>query len=183
MVENGKVVSLTYDMFVYGEQGEEELMETATPRHPLTYCHGEGMMLKKFEEQMEGLNEGDSFDFRIGCEDAYGEYDEKGLMELDKRMFYNGNGEFDEERVVVGCVVPMTTTDGQVVNAQVCEITQSTVTIDLNHPLAGENLHFVGTIVGIRDVTPKELEAIRNPHKCGHCHGNCNDCKGDCSHS
>jgi len=181
VVENQKVVTCIYDLFVDGENGQEELMEKATKQHPLTYCHGEGMMLKKFEEQMEGLSEGDTFDFSIGYEDAYGAYDEKGLMELDKRMFYNGDGEFDEERVVVGCVVPMTTTDGQVVNAQVCEITDKTVTIDLNHPLAGENLHFVGSILNIRDVTPRELEAIRHPHKCGHCLGNCEDCNSDCN--
>ncbi|MCQ2340848.1 MAG: FKBP-type peptidyl-prolyl cis-trans isomerase [Paludibacteraceae bacterium] len=179
-IKNGKVVTCTYELYVGGEQEKEELMEKATASHPLTYCQGEGMMLPKFEEQMQGRAQGETFDFRIGKLDAYGEYDEQGLMELDKRLFYNGDGEFDEERVFVGNIIPMNTTDGQIVNAQVCEITNDKVTIDLNHPLAGEDLHFIGTIIEVRDVTPAELDAIRHPHKCGHCKGHCNDCSNDC---
>ncbi len=179
-IENEKVVTCTYDLFVGGEKDREELMERATAQHPLTYCQGEGMMLPKFEEQMAGLQKGDNFDFRIGHADAYGDYDEDGVMELPKTMFYNGDGEFDEERVKVGNIVPMNTADGQIVNACVCEITDDKVTIDLNHPLAGEDLHFVGTIIEVRDVTPVELDAIRHPHKCGHCKGHCEDCDSGC---
>lgn len=186
-IENQKVVTLIYDLFVDGEEGKgEELMERATKEHPLTYCQGEHMMLEKFEESLIGKEEGEKFDFRIGYQDAYGDYDEQGLMELDKRMFFNGDGEFDSERVYVGNIIPMNTVDGQIVNAQVVEITHDKVTIDLNHPLAGENLHFVGTVIEVRDVTPAELEAIRHPHHCGKCHGKCHgeegeDC-GECNH-
>lgn len=187
MIEQDKVVTCTYKMYVNGENGSEELIEEATKQHPLTYCHGEHMMLPKFEEAMADKNIGDHFDFRIGHKDAYGEYDEKGVMELDKRMFFNGDGEFDEERVFVGNIVPMNTVDGQIINAQIIEITNDKVTIDLNHPYAGEDLHFVGEIIEIRDVTPAELEAIRHPHKCGkrkghcesHCEGHCGDCESD----
>ena len=72
-----------------------------------------------------------------------------GVLTLDKKMFYNGDGEFDSERVYVGAIVPMNTADGQVINAQIAEITADNVTIDLNHPLAGENLHFVAAPSGI----------------------------------
>ncbi len=181
MIELDKVVTCTYKMYVNGDNGSEELMEEATKNKPLIYCHGEHMMLPKFEEAMAGKNIGDAFDFRIAYTDAYGEYDEKGVLELDKRMFYNGDGEFDEERVFVGNIVPMNTTDGQIVNAQVIEITDDKVTIDLNHPLAGEDLHFVGQILDIRDADSKELEAIRHPHKCGHCKGHCDDCNSECT--
>ena len=101
-------------------------------------------------------------------------------MDLPKTMFFNGDGEFDEERVYVGAIVPMNTVDGQIVKAQVCEITDEQVTIDLNHPYAGEDLHFKGTILSIRDVTEGELKAIRNPHHCGKCHGKCDDCDSGC---
>ena len=95
-------------------------------------------------------------------------------MELPKKMFFNGDGEFDAERVYVGAIVPMNTTDGQIVKAQVCEITDDKVTIDLNHPYAGEDLHFKGKILEIRDVTEGELKAIRHPrHGCGGCGGHC----------
>ena len=180
-VENQKVVTLQYDLYVDGENGNEELMEKATADAPLVYCHGEGMMLPAFELAMAGLEEGESFDFRIPCAEAYGEYDTDGVLELDKKMFYNGDGEFDSERVYVGAMVPMNTADGQIINAQIAEIAQDKVTIDLNHPLAGENLHFVGKVLNIREVTEGELKALHH-RGCGGCGGHCNggDCGGDC---
>ena len=180
-VENQKVVTLQYDLYVDGENGNEELMEKATADAPLVYCHGEGMMLPAFELAMAGLEEGESFDFRIPCAEAYGEYDTDGVLELDKKMFYNGDGEFDSERVYVGAIVPMNTADGQIINAQIAEIAQDKVTIDLNHPLAGENLHFVGKVLNIREVTEGELKALHH-RGCGGCGGHCNggDCGGDC---
>ncbi len=180
-VEKQKVVTLQYDLYVDGENGQEELMEKATAEAPLVYCHGEGMMLPAFEQNMAGLQEGESFDFRIACQDAYGEYDDEGVLTLGKKMFYNGDGEFDSERVYVGAIVPMNTADGQVINAQIAEITKENVTIDLNHPLAGENLHFVGKVLNLRDVTEGELKALHH-RGCGGCGGHCNsgDCGGNC---
>ena len=180
VVENQKVVRATYELYINGESGQEELMEKATEEAPLVWCQGEGMMLPAFETAMAGKEAGDSFDFVLKAADAYGEYFPEGLQDLPKKMFFNGDGEFDEERVFIGAIVPMNTMDGQIVKAQVCEITDDTVTIDLNHPYAGEDLHFKGVILDIRDVTPGELEAIRHPRGCGKCHGNCNDCESDC---
>ncbi|MBQ7632110.1 MAG: FKBP-type peptidyl-prolyl cis-trans isomerase [Paludibacteraceae bacterium] len=186
-IENQKVVKITYELYINGEDGQEELMEKMTAEAPLVWCQGEGMMLPAFEAAMEGKEEGETFDFVLKAADAYGEYLQEGLMELPKKMFFNGDGEFDTERVYEGAIVPMNTTDGQIVKAQVCEITEDKVTIDLNHPYAGEDLHFKGTILEIRDVTKGELEAIRHPrHGCGGCGGcgqegkSCGDCGSDC---
>lgn len=180
-IENQKVVKATYELWIADEKGKEEMYEKATEEAPLVWCHGEGMMLPAFESAMAGKEVGDNFDFVLKAAEAYGEYDERGLMELPKKMFFNGDGEFDEERVFVGNVIPMNTTDGQVVKAQVVEVKPETVTIDLNHPYAGEDLHFKGVILDIRDVTPGELEAIRHPHHgCGKCHGKCDECESEC---
>lgn len=178
MIEDKKVVTVQYDLYVDGENGQEEKMESATVERPLIYCHGEHMMLPEFERNMAGLNEGDSFDFRIACEDAYGEYDSDGVLTLDKKMFYNGDGEFDSERVFEGNVVPMNTVDGQIVNAQIVEVGKEHVVIDLNHPLAGENLHFIGKVLAIRDVTEGELKALHHRGGCcgDGCKGSCDDC-------
>lgn len=185
MIENNKVVTIQYDLYVDGENGQEEIMESATVKRPLIYCHGQGMMLPEFERNMEGLNVDDTFDFRIAYQDAYGEYDSDGVLTLDKKLFYNGDGEFDSDRVFVGNIVPMNTTDGQIVNAQVVEVNKDTVVIDLNHPLAGENLHFIGKVLAVRDVTEGELKALH--HKggcCGGCHSDggadCGNCTDDC---
>lgn len=179
-IENDKVVTATYEMYIDGEAGKpEEMMECATEEHPLVYCHGEGMMLPSFETQMAGKQVGDSFDFRIPFEEAYGPYEEEGVMDLEKKMFFNGEGEFDSERVYVGNIIPMNTVEGQIINAQVIEISEDKVTIDLNHPLAGENLHFVGKIIDMRDVTPNELKAIQHKKNGGCCGGGCGSCGSD----
>lgn len=192
-IENQKVVKVIYDLMVKDDGGIEEIMEKATEEMPLVYCQGEKMMLPAFEKALAGKEEGEAFDFIIPCAEAYGEYDQKGVMELPKRLFYNGDGEFDEERVFAGNVIPMNTVDGQVVSAFVAEVKEDTVTIDLNHPYAGVDLHFAGKILEVRDATAEELEQIRNPHHgCGKCCGKkskgelknckkekkCNDCGG-----
>ena len=183
MIEKEKVVSVHYELYVAGEQpGQEELIEKAPAEHPMVYCHGVGMMLPAFEKALESKQPGDEFDFVIPCADAYGEYDADGVMELDRSIFFI-DGEFDSERVQEGAIIPMNTSDGQVINAQVVEVGPEKVTIDLNHPFAGEDLHFKGAIVAVRDATAEELEAIRNPRKCGGCcgGGSCdNGCSSDC---
>ncbi len=185
MIENQKVVKVIYDLYVDGQEGgQEELMERATEQHPLVYCHGEGMMLPMFEANLAGKEQGEKFDFRIPCHEAYGEYDTDGVLDLDKEMFLV-DGKLDE-RVFVGNVVQMYANDGQIVNAQVVEITDQKVTIDLNHPLAGENLHFIGTILEVREATEAELNSLH--HKgcscgCGHdhnCGDGCEGCGGGC---
>lgn len=170
MIEFHKVVKATYELYIAGEDGKEELMEKATEETPLVWCQGEQMMLPAFEAAMQGKEAGDTFDFVLKAADAYGEYIDEGLMDLPKTMFFNGDGEFDEERVYVGAIVPMNTVDGQIVKAQVCEVTEDKVTIDLNHPYAGEDLHFTGKILEIRDVTEGELKALHH-HGCGKCCG------------
>ena len=74
VVTKDKIVTLVYELYVGGKDGAaEELMERATSEHPLIYCHGEGMMLEKFEQALEGLEANSSVDFCIDHADAYGE--------------------------------------------------------------------------------------------------------------
>ncbi len=175
MITENKIVKLTYDLYVDGnEAGQEDLEVRATAEHPLVYCHGRHMMLPMFEAALDGKEIGDSFDFRIPAADAYGEYDDEAVLTLDKELFCI-DGKFDEERVYVGNIVPMTTAEGQIINAQVAEITDEKVTIDLNHPLAGENLHFTGKVLEVRDATEEELAHLTR--KCGGC-GGCGE--GEC---
>ena len=178
MITENKIVKVTYDLYVDGrEAGQEELMERATADHPLIYCHGRQMMLPAFEAGLEGKEAGESFDIRIPALDAYGEYDDEAVLTLAKELFCI-DGKFDDERVYVGNIVPMTTAEGQIINAQVAEITEDNVTIDLNHPLAGENLHFVGKVLEVRDATEEELAHLAR--KCGGCGNGCGNCDEEC---
>lgn len=176
MISKDKIVTLVYDLYV-GEQ-PEELMEQATLDNPCVYCHGRNLMLPKFEQNLEGKKEDDEFDFIISYADAYGEYDDSAVLDLEKEMFCDDKGTLDS-RVKQFAIVPLNTTDGQVVYAQIIEIGEDKIKVDLNHPLAGENLHFKGKIISVRDATEQELKSLEKGCGCGGC-GKGKDKNCDC---
>jgi FKBP-type peptidyl-prolyl cis-trans isomerase SlyD len=162
-------------LYVDGEtEGELELMERATAEQPLSFIYGVGMMLPKFEENIFGLATGDKFDFTIENEDAYGPYEDENVLDLDRSIF-EIDGKLDEEVVFEGNVVPLMDNEGHRINAQVVEVTDTHVKVDLNHPLAGENLHFKGSILEVREASEKELAALQGGGGCGCGSGGCGD--------
>ena len=175
-----KSVSAEYELFVDGEkEGELELMEKATSQQPLNFIYGVGMMLPKFEEHLFGLGTGDKFDFSINVEDAYGEYEDSNVIDLDRSIF-EIEGKLDEKVIFAGNVVPLMDSEGNRLNAQVIEVTDTNVKVDLNHPLAGENLHFKGSVLEVREATEEELNAILGGGEgCGCGSGGCGCDEGE----
>ncbi len=172
-----KSVSAEYELFVDGEkEGELELMERATAEQPLSFIYGVGMMLPKFEENLFGLSEGETFDFTINNEDAYGPYEDENVIDLDRSIF-EIDGKLDTEVVFEGNVVPLMDNEGHRINAQVVSVTDTHVKVDLNHPLAGENLHFKGKVLEVREASEKELAALMGGGGCG---GGCGCGDGGC---
>lgn len=171
-----KAVSAEYELYVDGEtEGELELMEKATEQQPLSFIYGTGMMLPKFEENLFGLQVGDKFDFVINNEDAYGFYDDENVIDLDRSIF-EIDGKLDDKMIFEGNIVPLMDNEGNRINAQIITISDSQVKVDLNHPLAGENLHFKGSVLDVREATEKELAAVMG-EGCGCGNGGCgNDC-------
>jgi FKBP-type peptidyl-prolyl cis-trans isomerase SlyD len=159
-IDDQKMVSVTYDLYVGGENEELELMEQATAENPLTFCFGIGMMLPEFENNLRGLNTNDTFQFSIDSKNAYGEYDDDNVVALPRSIF-EVDGKLDEEVIFEGNVVPLMDSDGTRLNAQIVKIEDSTVTVDFNHPLAGETLHFKGTVMEVRDATDADLAALQ----------------------
>ena len=158
-ITNNAVVNAEYELYVDGDNGEPELMEKATAEQPLNFIYGVGMMLPKFEQNLDGLETGDPFDFTISNEEAYGPYDDEAVIELERAVF-EIDGKLDEEMVFEGNVVPLMDSEGNRLQAQVVSVTDSHVTVDLNHPLAGENLHFKGKVLEVREATEEELNAL-----------------------
>ena len=157
-IEQQHVVSLTYDLYVNNEQGAEELVESATLEQPLTFLFGAGQMLPKFEENLSELSTGDAYDFRLTAEDAYGEHDEEAVANLPKEMFAG------QDMPEIGSVLPLQDNEGHHFQGQVVSIAEDGVLVDLNHPMAGQALHFKGNIINVRPATPEELSH-------GHAHG------------
>lgn len=165
-ISTHKFVSLTYDLNVGGEGEELELMERATVEQPLEFVFGTGSMLEAFETQLENLSEGDTFNFDLSPDQAYGEYDDEYLVDLPRSMFEQ-DGKLNTEVVFEGNVLPMMDTNGNRLNGSVVSIGDETIKMDFNHPLAGETLHFSGKIEVVREATPEEIAALTASGGCG----------------
>jgi len=176
-ISENKLVTAEYQLSVKDSNGSFELMEETTPESPLRYMHGIGMMIPKFEELMEGKAAGENFEFSIAAKDAYGEYSYENIVDLPMNIFA-ANGELDTERVYTGAIVPLIDGTGQRINAAIVSVDEDTVTVDLNHPLAGEELHFKGKILDVRTPTEEELNSL-TPCNCDSCNPsetNCGTC-------
>ena len=171
-----KYITVAYKLYVE-ENGKQELVEEATAEHPFQFISGLGTALERFENEITPLNEGDQFDFIIPCAEAYGEYMPEGVRTVSKDMF-KIDGVFDDEHIFTGSIIPYAT---------VGEITDTTVTVDLNHPHAGKDLKFMGQVVTSRPATNEEIQSTLNMLSgegcgCGCCGGDCgSDCGDGCS--
>jgi len=178
MIEKNKVVSLHYRLRKDNNTGE--LIEETYNAKALTFLYGVGGMIPKFEAEIADLKEKDNFSFGIEAKDSYGEFDESAIVDLDIDIF-KVDGKLDENAIKVGGMVPMKNAEGHRVDGKVAAITDSHVKMDFNHPLAGQNLHFEGEIIELRDATAEEIQHghVHQPehhhhHEEGHeCTGNC----------
>ncbi|MDE6215586.1 FKBP-type peptidyl-prolyl cis-trans isomerase [Bacteroides sp.] len=176
-VEN-KYITVAYKLYTI-ENGEKEFTEEAPAEHPFQFISGLGLTLEPFEAQIKDLQAGEKFDFTIPAAEAYGEYDEDHVIDLPKEIFII-NGKFDSERIVEGAVVPLMTNEGQHINGSVVEVKEDVVVMDMNHPLAGCDLNFVGEVKTNRPATNEEVSELLRMAS-GGCGCGCDSCGGgDC---
>lgn len=183
IIEKNKVVSLIYELRSKNSDGE--IVESLTESNPLTFLFGSGSLLPKFEENINGLKLDDPFSFELKCNDAYGSVIAEAVVDIPKNVFYV-DGELDTEMVQVGNAIPMMDSEGNRLNGVVVSITDDTIKMDFNHPLAGEDLFFKGKIVEIREATEDEITHghIHSSNSCGGCDSHEGDggcCSGHCS--
>jgi len=150
------VVGVNYALDVEGQQLD------ASGDTPLTYLHGHGMMIPGFESRLEGLAEGEKYDFMVPAKEGYGEFNPDAIAELDKQIFLV-DGSMSTE-VFEGAQLQLSNQDGQPMVGVVKSIGDDKVTMDFNHQLAGKDLHFTGSIASLREATKEEIEH-------GHVHG------------
>ena len=172
-----KFITVAYKLYTI-EDGDRDFAEEATAEKPFEFISGLGLTLPEFEENIKDLKEGDTFDFVIKKENAYGIYDERQVVALPKKTF-EIDGKFDSEHIIEGAIIPLMNAEGQRFNASVSSISETEVTVDLNHPLAGCDLHFTGSIIETRPATNEELAAMAKVMSGeGGCGGNCGGCAG-----
>jgi len=157
-ISKHKVPSVSYTLKVKGE-----VMDQASSEQPLVFLFGTGTMIPGFEQNLEGKEKGDNFDFSLQPEEAYGDYNPQAVVDLPMDTF-KVDGKVNEEMLKIGNVIPMQDQNGNPLRGTVKEVAEETVKMDFNHVLAGEELHFTGEVVDVRDATQEEIEH-------GHVHG------------
>lgn len=167
-----KFVAVSYKLYV-GDDAEQDLVEETSANQPLTFISGTGTMIEAFEKNLTGLSVGDTFDFVIPAEEAYGEYFDDRVVDLPKNMF-EIDSVFDEERVFEDATIPMMDSDGNRLTGTVVSVGDEVVVMDFNHPLAGDALHFTGKVEEVRDAAEEEIQYALNPQ------GGCNCDGGSC---
>jgi len=130
--ENGKTIKVHYT----GKLDNGEVFDTSAEREPLEFTLGEGSLIPGFENAIIGMTPGESKTVIIPSEEAYGPHVEDMVRKVERTQL---PPDFKPE---VGQRLHIPQKDGMVLFVQVTEVTESDVTLDGNHPLAGENLTF-----------------------------------------
>ncbi|MCK5820830.1 MAG: peptidylprolyl isomerase [Bacteroidales bacterium] len=152
-IEKNKVVSMHYTL----KDDKGEIMDTSEGKSPLSFIQGNGQLIPGLESQLEGKEKEVKMQVTIAPADAYGEFREDMVFKVGKEGFKG------EEELQVGMQVEVELEQGKSI-AVVSSIEGEKVTLDLNHPLAGQTLHFDVEIMDVRDATEEELSH-------GHAHG------------
>lgn len=177
------VVSLSYQLRYNDAQGE--IIETVAPDQPLVFVYGTDQLIPGFEEGILNLEANAEFSITLPPAKAYGET--QPFVEIPKTAFLI-DGEIEEGLLTEGNVIHMSDPDGNTIPGVVAEVKDESVMMDFNHPLAGETLHFQGTILSIREATKEEAEfGVMTTPSChsGGCEGGCchgGGCEDGCCH-
>jgi FKBP-type peptidyl-prolyl cis-trans isomerase SlyD len=109
------------------------------------------------------MKAGDSFDFVVESDEAYGEIEKEAIVKIPVDTF-KVDGKFDAAGFPIGKLVPMSDQDGNMLRGKVLEVTADAIKMDFNHPLAGMDLYFTGQVINIREASQDEISH-------GHVHG------------
>ena len=153
-VSDGHAVAIHYTLTL----ASGEVVDTSSGREPLEYLHGHGNIVPGLEEQLAGRRVGDELDAVVPPDKGYGERDPDGVQVVPRTQFP------PEVDLQPGMQMQAQNDDGTAAVLTVSKVEGDEVTVDLNHPLAGETLHFKIQITAIRTATAEELEH-------GHVHG------------
>lgn len=143
-----KVVAIDYRLT--DDQGE--LIDSSEETEPLAYLHGVGALVTGLEDALEGKQEGADLEVALTAAEAYGERREDLCSVVAKELFDG----VDELEVGMQFSIP-SDDDDEDQFVLVTEITDDTVTIDGNHPLAGVDVVFTVSVIEVRDATAEEI--------------------------
>ena len=119
-----------------GKLDDGTIFDTSIKREPLQFTIGEGKIIPDFEQAVIGMNPGETKNVQIPSDNAYGPHLEDRVMVVDRSEFPEDLKPEVDQRLQVR------QSDGQVFAVTVIDVSESKVTLDGNHPLAGKDLTF-----------------------------------------
>ncbi|NLI34075.1 MAG: peptidylprolyl isomerase [Deltaproteobacteria bacterium] len=137
-IENGSKVSLEYTLSVDGG-----VIDSSEGTEPLRYTHGEQQIIPGLEKELTGLMAGDEKSVTVAARDGYGEFDPQALREIPRSLLPR------DLQPEIGMTLAVRGPQGQAMPVQITAVDPDTITVDLNHPLAGKTLHFEVKIVSV----------------------------------
>lgn len=152
-IANNTAVSIHYTLA--NDAGEE--IDSTGGGEPLVYLHGSGNIIVGLEKALHNRNVGEKFNLRIEAEDAYGEFSDDMVQVVSWDMFDG------IDNVEIGMQFHAAVNSGSGI-ITVVKIEGDDITVDGNHPMAGQALNFDIEIVGVRLATKAEISH-------GHIHG------------
>ena len=141
------VVSIHYTL----TNSEGETLDSSAGGDPLSYLHGAGGLIPGLERELAGKESGDQFKATIQPEDAYGEVNPALIQEVPLDVLSG------IDNLTVGMQLQSQTPDGRMQLLVVDAIGDESATLNANHALAGEVLHFDVEVADVRAATEEEL--------------------------
>jgi peptidylprolyl isomerase len=163
-ITSGDTIAVDYT----GKLEDGEVFDTSEGKTPLTFTVGAGMLIKGFDQAVMGMKKGESKTVTIPPEEGYGPRNEDALIDIPREQFP------DDIPLEKGLTLQLQDPNGRPVPAQVAEISDESVKMDINHILAGKTLVF--------DITIAETGLEPPAQNCGcGCGTDAQDCGTDCS--
>lgn len=153
-IADKKVVAIDYTL----RDDEGTVLDSSEGAQPLAYLHGAANIIPGLENALLGKQANDELDVSVEPEDAYGEYSLELVATLNRSMFQG------VDELAPGMQFHASAPDGGMQVVTVRDVDGDDVTVDGNHPLAGQRLHFKVKVISVREATAEELEH-------GHAHG------------
>jgi FKBP-type peptidyl-prolyl cis-trans isomerase SlyD len=153
-IAQDKVVLIHYTLTNDGGK----VLDSSSGGDPLAYLHGQGNIIPGLEKALEGKQAGDKLNVRVEPAEGYGVRDDSLVQQVPRRAFGSVS------KIEPGMQFHAQSAQGQMRVVTVTHVKGDMVTVDANHPLAGEVLVFDVEVAEVRDATGEELEH-------GHVHG------------
>ncbi|MFP6775854.1 MAG: peptidylprolyl isomerase [PS1 clade bacterium] len=146
-IKKDKVVEMHYTL----KSDSGEVIDTSKGNDPMPFIQGHGNIIPGLERALEGMNVGESCDVSVNPEDAYGAHHPEAIQDIPMEAMKS------IENLELGMELQSKDDQGNVFIVRVKEIKEDLVTVDANHPLAGQTLHFNVSIENVREASKDEL--------------------------